>query len=152
VPNDRVTVDYINAGSEEQRLADRTSPLAPPASPSPTSRAAFVLNAAQDMDSLEKEPSAKQATTETTTTTTESVASAPTSKSQHPVKVEPKRLLEDCLTILDHNVSNSSAGSAASTNSTIYSRPDTKLDMNSVWVEMLLHNQMALSRTSSESR
>jgi len=144
VPNDRVTVDYINAGSEEQRLADRTSPLAPPTSPSATSKAAFVSNAAQDMDSLKQE--------QATTTTTESVASAPRSKSQHPVKVEPKRLLEDCLTILDHNVSNSSAGSAASTNSTIYSRPDTKLDMNSVWVEMLLHNQMALSRTSSESR
>jgi hypothetical protein len=150
VPNDRVTVDYVDIGSEEQRLADPYSPLAPSKLPSSTAKAAFVSNAAQDMDSLKKEPSAKKATTETTTN--ESVASAPRSKSQHPVKVQPKRLLEDCLTVLDHNVSDSSAGSAASTNSTIYSRPDTKLDMNSVWVEMLLHNQMALSRTSSESR
>ena len=70
-------------------------------------------------------------------------------KQKQPVKVQPKRLLEDCLTILDHEFSDSSKASAPpSTNSIIWSRPDTpQLDMNSVWVEMLLHNQLTLSRT-----
>jgi hypothetical protein len=75
--------------------------------------------------------------------------SARTRKPQQPVKVQPKRLLEDCLTILDRKMlSDSSSVAAASTNTIIWSRPDTpQLDMNSVWVEMMLHNQMALSRT-----
>jgi len=60
-------------------------------------------------------------------------------------KVQPKRLLEDCLAIFDHEKFGSNASSAKST---IWSRPDTpQLDMNSVWVEMLLHNQMAISQS-----
>lgn len=73
-------------------------------------------------------------------------------KPQQHVKVQPKRSLEDCLTILDHDLSDSSkvAAPVVSMNSTIWSRPDTpQLDMNSVWVEMLLHNQMANSQSQS---
>ncbi len=72
-------------------------------------------------------------------------------KAPRHAKVEPKRCLEDCLTILDHDMPNASSSSAAAsvpTNSTIWSRPDApQLDMNSVWVEMLLHNQMAHSQS-----
>ena len=79
-----------------------------------------------------------------------SAHSAPNSnsprKKKQPVKVQPKRLLEDCLIILDHDDS-SDAPAPVSMNSTIWSHPDTpQLDMNSVWVEMLLHNQMGLAQ------
>mmetsp|Transcript_11633 Transcript_11633/g.24557 ORF Transcript_11633/g.24557 Transcript_11633/m.24557 type:complete len:89 (+) Transcript_11633:544-810(+) len=64
------------------------------------------------------------------------------------IKVQPKRFLEDCLPILDHDYSTiSNSAPAAATNSTIVSLPNTpQLDLNSVWVEMLLHNQIALAQ------
>lgn len=84
------------------------------------------------------------------------VSNMPTSaKSQrrHPMRVQPRRSLEDCLTILDHEFSHAmvtAQAAAVPTNSTITSLPDSpQLDMNSVWVEMLLHNQMALEQTRS---
>jgi len=80
-------------------------------------------------------------------------------KSQPVLKVKPKRFLEDCLTILDHKhaaASKSASASASASASescnnkiqpTIVSLPDSpQLDMNSVWVEMLLHNQMTLAQ------
>lgn len=79
--------------------------------------------------------------------------SSPRRKPKPPVKVQPKRLLEDCLIILDHdNYSESTKAVPVSMNSTIWSHPDTpQLDMNSVWVEMLLHNQMGLSQQQHQS-
>ncbi|VEU36286.1 unnamed protein product [Pseudo-nitzschia multistriata] len=63
---------------------------------------------------------------------------------------KPKRSLEDCLTILDHEVTASKSSVPATMNSTIVSLPNTpQLDMNSIWVEMLLHNQMALAHQSN---
>ena len=76
--------------------------------------------------------------------------SNPPRKKKQPVKVQPKRLLEDCLIILDHD-DPSDAPAPVSMNSTIWSHPDTpQLDMNSVWVEMLLHNQMGLAQQQNQ--
>mmetsp|Transcript_22372 Transcript_22372/g.53229 ORF Transcript_22372/g.53229 Transcript_22372/m.53229 type:complete len:260 (+) Transcript_22372:95-874(+) len=82
-----------------------------------------------------------ESTNEKSTTASTKVTER-TNRRKRLAKVQPKRHLEDCLTIFDHAKSGSSAKSI------IWSRPDTpQLDMNSVWVEMLLHHQTALSQS-----
>jgi len=100
-------------------------------------------NGNEDRNARKLKPAAKRITKKTPFTFVRS------RKSQHPAKVQPKRFLEDCLTISDHELSDSAA-STSSGKSTIWSRPDTpQLDMNSVWVEMLLHNQMTQTQVTS---
>lgn len=94
---------------------------------------------------LTKEKS--EATSTTLSVKSASATSGKSNRQKHLAKVQPKRLLEDCFMIFDHEKSESAA-SASSAKSTIWSRPNTpQLDMNSVWVEMLLHNQMAISQS-----
>jgi len=152
-PNDNCIADFVAMDSEDKSLANsfpiaarRLKTTLRPSSSSVTT--VFASNGKQDRNANKHESAREKIRTATTTTTNKSVptASIRPRKAQHPVKVEPKRFLEDCLTILDHELSDSSG--ASSGNSIIWSRPDTpQLDMNSVWVEMMLHNQMVLSRT-----
>ena len=132
-PNENTIAEFAAMDSEDKIHANRPFQTTATSSTSILSSASTSTSA---RDPAEKKVPSKRTTHKRTR------------KPQYPVKVKPKRLLEDCLTILDRKMLSDSSTAAASTNSIIWSRPDTpQLDMNSVWVEMMLHNQMALSRT-----
>eukprot|EP00537_Pseudo-nitzschia_pungens_P011213 CAMPEP_0172392954 /NCGR_PEP_ID=MMETSP1061-20121228/8937_1 /TAXON_ID=37318 /ORGANISM="Pseudo-nitzschia pungens, Strain cf. pungens" /LENGTH=336 /DNA_ID=CAMNT_0013123897 /DNA_START=29 /DNA_END=1039 /DNA_ORIENTATION=- len=164
-PNEATTTTTtLTSSMESESTIDRNAPKHHKSKPTTTNGATTSISTIT--------------TTTTTTTTTkgaqpnDTTTAARATKSQsklqtrRPVaKVQPKRSLEDCLTILDHHhhyaSSTPSNGTATATTttatatgththhapSTIVSMPNTpQLDMNSIWVEMLLHNQIAQSR------
>ena len=148
-PIDSSTAD--STGLEDKSLANRHSATATTQTASTKAIQSLASHANHKRNSHEIESTKEKLAATSTIVTGGSVrvVSKRTNRRKHLAKVQPKRLLEDCLTIFDHAKPGSTA-SASSAKSTIWSRPDTpQLDMNSVWVEMLLHDQMALSRSKS---
>ena len=145
-PYDRKATGLATEKLEEKNLANALHPTTSPKTEATSAGQAssFAPNTKRTTNEYKHEQSGKKATTIAVTKRFQ--------KPQQHLKVQPKRSLEDCLTILDHDLPDSSKTTApvVSMNSTIWSHPDTpQLDMNSVWVEMLLHNQMANSQSQS---
>ena len=140
----RTDTNFSNDANLADRRVDTTrTTISREATPS------SISNPTNDRNTQKKQHHQQVWGTKAISKKTDHTALEKSRKPNQPVKVQPKRLLEDCLIILDHDDFSESSAAAApiSMNSTIWSHPDTpQLDMNSIWVEMLLHNQMGIAQ------